>query len=83
MLTVHGFFEISNFKHQKSNKFQILNDNNLSDFDYSNIDKDVFFNSLFFFRSTRFGILNSGHWDLLGIWDLLFGIIILPCNASL
>jgi len=50
-VAVHGFFEIPNSKHQRSNKSQIPNINNLNHFDNCDIDE-----------------------DLLGIWDLLFGI---------
>jgi hypothetical protein len=79
MLTVHGFFEISDSKHQKSNKFQILNNNNLSDFDFSNIDKDVFFNPLFFLQEYKvwnFEFCSLGFaWNLgFVIWNFYFTV---------
>jgi hypothetical protein len=40
-VAVHGFFEIPNSKHQRSNKSQIPNINNLNHFDNCDIDEDA------------------------------------------
>jgi len=43
IIAVHGFFEITNSKHQFTNKYQITNINDLNDLGNFNIDKDIFF----------------------------------------
>jgi hypothetical protein len=52
-IVVHEIFEITNSKHQITNKSQITNINDLNDFDNSNIDKDIFFNSFAFYQEQK------------------------------
>jgi len=75
-VAVHGIFEIPNTKHQITNKSQIPMTNDLNYFDFCNIYENVFFNSFAILVEIIcwFGVLNFGHWNLIAIWDLLFGI---------
>jgi hypothetical protein len=59
IIAIHGFFEITNYKHQITNKFQITNINDINDFENFNIVKDIFFNSFVFYQEQKVWNLES------------------------
>jgi hypothetical protein len=60
IIAIHGFFEITNSKHQITNKFQITNINDINDFENFNIVKDIFFNSFVFYQEQK--VWNLEFW---------------------
>jgi len=63
-------FEITNLKHQITNKSQITNTNDLNYFDLSGIDENIFFNSFAFLQGHK--VWNFEFRSLFVIWDLFF-----------